>query len=184
MIPREDAYNLVKRYIRKDEVRKHSLAVEAIMRALARKLSRDEKAWGLTGLLHDIDCEYTSDDPPDHGVVAGQMLEGLLPEECLNAIKAHNYQHTSQTPITTMEKAIVAADAVSSLIIATALDTPSKKLSDVTLETLLEKFDDKSFARESDRRRISICYDLGITLREFLYMSLKAQQRIAEELGL
>ncbi|KAA0008942.1 MAG: HDIG domain-containing protein, partial [Thermoplasmata archaeon] len=136
MIAREDAYNLVKKYIRKENLIKHSLAVEAIMRAIARKLGRDENLWGLAGLLHDIDYEYTYDDPSEHGIVACQMLEGLLPEDGLNAIKAHNYQYTSYTPIRTIEKAIVAADAVSGLIIATALVMPSKKLADVKLETL------------------------------------------------
>jgi len=184
MIAREDAYNLVKKYIRKENLIKHSLAVEAIMRAIARKLGRDENLWGLTGLLHDIDYDYTYDDPSEHGIVACQMLEGLLPEDGLNAIKAHNYQYTSHTPIRTIEKAMVAADAVSGLIIATALVMPSKKLADVKLETLLKKFDDKSFARGSDRRKISICYDFGLTLREFLDLSLKALQEIADDLGL
>jgi len=184
MITREDAYNLVKKYIRKENLIKHSLAVEAIMRALARKLSKDENLWGLTGLLHDIDYEYTHEDPSEHGIVACQVLEGLLPQEGLNAIKAHNYQYTGHMPISTLEKALVAADSVSGLIIATALVMPSKKLADVKLETLLKKFDDKSFARGCDRRRISVCYDFGLTLREFLNISLKALQEISGDLGL
>ena len=184
MIVRDDALTLLRHYLKKENMIKHSLAVEAIMRALARKLSRDQELWGLTGLLHDLDYEYTSEDPHEHGVVTCQILEGLLPPEGMDAIKAHNYQYTGQTPVHTLEKALIAADAVSGLIIATALIIPSKKLADVKIETLLNKFDDKSFAKGCDRRRISICYDFGVTLREFLDLSLKALQGIASDLGL
>ncbi|HHH79355.1 MAG: HDIG domain-containing protein [Thermoplasmata archaeon] len=184
MIERDDALNLVKRYLKKENMVKHSLAVEAIMRELAKALERDEELWGLTGLLHDLDYEYTSEDPNEHGIVTCQVLEGLLPEEGLDAIKAHNYQYTGKTPIHTLEKALIAADAVSGLIIATALVMPSKKLADVKIETLLKKFDDKTFAKGCDRRRISICYDFGVTLRDFLQISLKALQGIASDLGL
>lgn len=184
MLSREDALNLIRRYIRKENVLRHSLAVEAIMRAVARKLSKDEELWGMVGLLHDLDYEYSADDPSEHGLTTCQILEGLLPEEGLNAIKAHNYKYTNQLPTRTIDKALLAADALSGLIIATALVMPSKKLKEVKLETLLKKFDDKSFAKGCDRRRISLCYDFGLTLREFLDISLKALQNISNDLGL
>lgn len=184
MITREEALAFLRKYIRNENLIKHSLAVEAIMRGLARRLGRDEEIWGLTGLLHDLDYEYTQDDPMEHGVVACEMLKGLVPEEILDAIKAHNYKYTSQVPTRSLEKALIAADAVSGLIIATALVMPSKKLSEVRVETLMKKFDDKSFARGADRRKISICYDFGIPLKEFLEISLKSLQAIADDLGL
>jgi len=184
MITREEALSFVKKYLRRDNLVKHSLAVEAIMRAVARRLGRDENLWGLTGLLHDLDYEYTQDDPTEHGIVTSQMLEGLLPNEALDAIKSHNYQYTSKTPVRSLDKALIAADAVSGLIISTALVMPNKKLAEVSVDTLLKKFDDKTFAKGCDRRKISICYDIGITLREFLDISLKALQEIADELGL
>ena len=184
MLSREDALNLIRRYLNDEKIIKHSLAVEAIMRAVARRLSEDENLWGLVGLLHDLDYEYTEDDPVEHGIVACQMLEGLLPKKGLNAIKAHNYKYTDQLPVRAIDKALIAADAVSGLIMATALVMPSKKLKEVKLETLLKKFEDKSFARGCDRRKISLCYDFGLTLREFLEISLKAMQSISDELGL
>ena len=184
MMTREDALNLMRRYLRKSNIVKHSLAVEAIMRAVAKRLSRDEELWGLVGLLHDLDYEYTADDPSEHGPMTCQILEGLLPEEGLNAIKAHNYKYTNQLPTRTIDKVLLAADAVSGLIVATALVMPSKKLKEVKLETLLKKFDDKSFARGCDRRKISLCYDFGLSLREFLDISLKALQNISNDLGL
>ncbi len=184
MITREDALTLVKKYLKRENLIRHSLAVEAIMRALARKLSRDETVWGLTGLLHDLDYEYTADEPQDHGIITCQILEGLMPQEALDAIKAHNYQYTEQMPIRSLDKALIASDAVSGLIIATALVMPSKKLADVKVDSLLKKFEDKSFAKGSDRRKISVCYDIGISLREFLDISLKAMQGISDSLGL
>lgn len=184
MITREEALAFLKKYIRNENLIKHSLAVEAIMRSLAKKLGRDEDIWGLTGLLHDLDYEYTQDNPMEHGLITCEMLKGLVPEDILDAIRAHNYRYTSQTPTRTLEKALIAADAVSGLIIAAALVMPSKKLSDVGVDTLMKKFDDKSFARGVDRRKISICYDLGIPLKEFLDISLKSLQSIASCLDL
>ena len=184
MITREEALALVRRYVKNEKLVKHSLAVEAIMRGLARRLGRDEEIWGLTGLLHDLDYEYTRDDPTEHGIITCEMLKGLVPNEILSAIRSHNYRHTSHLPAKTLDKALIAADAVSGLIVATALVMPSKKLSEVKVETLMEKFDDKSFAKGVDRSKISICYDFGIPLKEFLEISLKSLQSIAEDLGL
>ena len=184
MISREEALAFLEKYIKDEKLIKHSLAVEAIMRGLAKRLGRNEDIWGLTGLLHDLDYEYTRDDPVEHGIIACEMLKGLVPEEILDAIKAHNYKYTSQAPTRSLEKALIAADAVSGLIIATALVMPSKKLSEVRVETLMKKFDDKSFAKGVDRKEISMCYDFGIPLKEFLEISLRSLQAIADDLGL
>ena len=184
MIGRQQSFKLLNKYLKNENLIKHSLAVEAILREMAKKLNEDEEIWALTGLLHDLDYNYTKDEPEKHTTLTAQILEGLVPKEVINAVKSHNYQHTIQAPETSLDKSLIAADAVSGLIIATALIVPSKKLSDVELKTLINKFKDKSFARACDRRRIALCADVGIELNEFLKVSLNALNSIADTLGL
>ena len=184
MINREEAFVLLKKYLRNEKLIKHSLAVEAIMREMARKLGKDEELWGLTGLLHDLDYEYTEKEPEKHANVSAQILEGLLPEMGVDAIKSHNYRHTDHIPTTSIDKALIAADAVSGLVIAAALVMPSKKLSEVRVETLLNKHKDNSFAKGCNRSRIELCIDTGIDLQSFLALSLNALKGIADKLDL
>ena len=184
MLTREEAVKLLKKYLRNDKLIKHSIAVEAILRNMAIKLGKDEELWGITGLLHDLDYEYTCREPEKHANMSAQILDGLLPEYAVNAIKAHNYMHTDYIPTTSLDKALIAVDAVSGLIIATALVMPSKKLSEVKLDSLVTKYYDKSFAKGCNRNRIELCIDAGIDLEAFLSMSLMVLQSISEELGL
>jgi len=184
MLSREDGFRLLKKYLNNENLIKHSLAVEVILKETAKKLKEDEELWALAGLLHDLDYDYTKEDPEKHAVFSAQILEGLAPKEVVNAIKSHNYQHTMHTPETLLDKSLIAADAVSGLVIATALIVPSKKLSDVELKTLINKFKDKSFAKGCNRRRIALCADVGIELNEFLKVSLNALKSIADTLGL
>jgi len=184
MLNREDALRLVTKYLKDDRLIKHCYAVEAIMEKLGKRLGEDGELWGITGLLHDLDYEYTKDHPEKHANLTAQILDGLIPEDCANAIKAHNYMHTDYIPTNSLDKALIAADAVSGLIIAAALVMPSKKLSDVRLETLINKFKDASFAKGCNRKRIELCIDAGIELEPFLEMSLNALQDISDDLGL
>ncbi len=184
MINRTEAMTLLKRYVKTANLLKHSYAVEAILQNLARHLKEDEEVWGLTGLLHDLDYDQTKDMPHKHASVTADLLQDLLPEEAVHAIRAHNYQFTEQIPETIIDKALIAADAVSGLIIATALVMPSKKLSDVSLKTLLNKYKENSFATGCNRKRIELCSDCGIDLEEFLELSLKSLQGISKTLGL
>jgi len=184
MINRDEAFALLAKYLKGDKLLKHSMAVEAILLEMARKLDEDEKLWGLTGLLHDLDYEYTQGEPEKHANVSAQILEGLLPRDAVNAIKAHNYMHTEYIPTTNLDKTLIAADAVSGLIIATALVMPSKKLFEVKLKTLLDKFKDNSFARGCNRSRIGLCLDVGISQEMFLELSLNALKEISNELDL
>jgi hypothetical protein len=184
MIQREEAVKLLGKYIRTEKLLQHSLAVEAILRAMARQLHEDEELWGLVGLLHDIDFEYTKDEPEQHTLISAQLLEELLPSEGIDAIKAHNYKHTAHLPITALDRALIAADAVSGLVIATALVVPSKKLIDVKSETVMNKYLDKSFAARCDRKRIELCKDTGFELNKFLELSLIALQGIADKINM
>jgi len=184
MINRDESFALLGKYLKDDKLLKHSLAVEAILVKMARKFDEDERLWGLTGLLHDLDYEHTQGNPEKHAKVSAQILEGLIPRDAVNAIKAHNYMHTNYIPITNLDKTLIAADAVSGLIIATALVMPSKKLFEVELKTLLNKFRDNSFARGCSRNRIKLCLDIGISQEMFLELSLNALKEISDKLDL
>jgi putative nucleotidyltransferase with HDIG domain len=170
--------------LRTENLIKHSFAVEAILEDMAKKLGEDPQLWGLTGLLHDLDYDFTKNEPEKHSLITVKVLYDLLPLEAINAIRAHNYQYTAQIPQTYLDKSLIAADAVSGLIIAAALVMPSKKLSDVTPKTLLSKFKDKSFAAGCNRKRIELCEDMELELQTFLEMSLDSLKRISNLLGL
>ncbi len=184
MIDRNEALLLLNRYLKNKNLLKHSYAVEAIMKATAKQLSKNTKLWGQVGLLHDLDYEYTEGNPQKHANVSAQLLNGLLPEKAINAIKAHNYTHTDYVPTTSIDKGLLAADAVSGLIIATALVMPHKTLEEVRLQTLKRKIKDTSFAKGCDRKKIQLCTDIGITLDDFLLLSLKSLQNISDTLNL
>ncbi|RZN38578.1 MAG: HDIG domain-containing protein [Methanophagales archaeon ANME-1-THS] len=185
MISIEEARELLEREIENDALRKHMLAVSAIMAALADKLAIadvDKEKWALVGLLHDLDYERTSDNFRQHGLVTAGLLTGKLPEECLEAIKAHNEQ-TGSEPSSVMATALIAADAVSGLIVPTALMMPSRRLADVHVTSLTKKYNDKSFARTVDRAAIMRCVELGLERNEFFELALTALQKISAELG-
>ena len=184
MLSRTEALTLLNKYLKNKNLRKHSFAVEAILKGMAVKLHEDEDIWALTGLLHDVDYEFTKENPEKHATMSADILKDMLPDEATDAIKAHNYKHTMQIPQTSLDKALIAADAVSGLIIATALVMPSKKISDVKLKTLLNKYKDKSFAAGCNRKRIDLCTDIGLELDSFLDLSLDALKNISNELEL
>ena len=180
----DEALRLIRENVSNQKIILHMIAVSAIMRALAKYLQKDEQLWELVGLLHDIDYEKTRSDPKRHGIEAESLLREKVSEEVIHAIKAHNFENTGVNPETDMEKALIAADAVSGLIIATALVMPNKKLKEVRVETLEKKFKQKDFARSVNRDRIKFCEQIGIPLRKFFEISLKALQEISDELGL
>ncbi|MCD6402835.1 MAG: HDIG domain-containing protein [Candidatus Aenigmarchaeota archaeon] len=181
---REEALELVKQNIKNQNLFKHVLAVEAIMKELAKRFGEDEELWGLVGLLHDLDYEKTMDEPMKHGLLTAEMLKGKVPEEVLNAIRSHNHEYTGFKPQTRMDKALIAADAISGLIVACALVMPDKKLSSVKVKTVKKKFKQKDFARRVNRENIRMCEEIGLSLEEFFELALKALQRISDELDL
>jgi len=181
---REEAQTLVRSNVKSRNIFRHMLAVEAIMRALAEHLGEDEDMWGLTGLIHDIDYEKTADNFKEHGILAQKILKSRVPREVLRAILAHNYENTGVKPETTLDKALIAADAISGLIVACALVMPSKSVMDVKLRTVKRKFKDKDFARGADRKRIIMCEELGIPKEKFFEIALKAIQKVSKDLGL
>jgi len=184
LLTREEALGLVKKNVTKRNVVFHMLAVEAIMRSVAKHLGENEDEWGLIGLLHDIDYEKTETTPEKHSLMAEEILKGLIPDELIKSIKTHNFHHTGVIPETKMEKALIASDAVSGLLVACALVMPSKKLADVKVETVVKKFKDKDFARGAERERILVCEEIGIPREKFFEIALDGLKSIASEIGL
>ena len=184
MLSRADALRLLEENVRDKKIILHMIAVGAIMKEVARYFGEDEELWELVGLLHDIDYERTKNDPSKHGLVAEELLGSLVSEEVLRAIKSHNYENTGVEPKTRMEKALIASDAVSGLIIACALVMPSKKLEEVKVETVKKKFKQKDFARRVSRERILFCEEIEIPREKFFELALNALKEISGELGL
>lgn len=181
---REEALNLVKEKIKNENLVKHCLAVEACMRALAEKFGEPSDKWALAGLLHDIDYEETKDNPEKHSLNGAKMLEELgLDKEIVEAVKTHNEMH-GIAPESKMAKALYSVDPLTGLIVASVLVLPSKKISDLTPENVLNRFKEKAFARGANREIINKCLDLNLDLKEFVEICLKAMQGIAGELGL
>jgi len=188
MMNREEALRLIKQNITKGNLIKHMFAVEAIMRKCAEFLKEngedvDVEKWTLLGLIHDIDFEKTP-EPEKHCTVAAEILQGKVDEEIIRAIKAHNFENLGVQPESKMEYCLIAADAISGLIIAAALILPSKKLNDVKIESISKKFKKKDFARMCSRENMLYCEKVGIPKEKFFEISLKALQEISDSLGL
>ncbi len=180
----EEAKEFIKQNVGNKKIILHMLAVAAIMRELAEYFGEDAEKWELTGLLHDIDYEKTKENPERHGLEAENILKNKVPPEVIQAIKAHNFEYTGIKPETRMEKALIAADAVSGLIIASALVMPHKKLEEVRIKTLENKFKQKDFARNIRRERIIFCEDISLPREKFFEIALNALRKISRELGL
>ncbi|MFW5991744.1 MAG: HDIG domain-containing metalloprotein [Halanaerobiaceae bacterium] len=181
---REKAYKLIKENLKQENLVKHCLAVEAVMRKLAEYFNEDVARWGLAGLLHDIDYEKTADEPERHSLVGGEMLEEMgLDEDIVYAVKAHNGVHELPRK-NKMDKALYACDPLTGLIVAAALIHPDKKLNSLDTEFVLNRYGEKSFARGADRDVIASCSEMGLELEEFIALSLSAMQDISDKLGL
>ena len=179
---REEAFQLLKTHLKNKNLIKHSLAVEACMRALAKEFNEDVEKWGLAGLLHDIDYEMTEKNPERHGIEAMNILVDCdLDPDILRAIKAHAGNTECQSK---MDWAIYSVDPLTGLIVAATLMHPSKKLQQVDLGFLKRRYKEKSFARGAKREVIEEIEKTGLDLDELISLSLKAMQDIDKELGL
>lgn len=188
---REEAYEELTSLIKNPNLIKHHLAAEAVMRALYRKFNAksldpaQEERWGMVGLLHDADYELTKDQPERHTLELEKLLGNKLDEGMMHAIKSHNFARTGVEPNSTLDWSIYACDELTGLIIASALVHPDKKLKSLTSDFVLNRFKESSFAKGADRKQIKACEEhLGIPLKEFVEINLKAMQGISQDLGL
>jgi putative nucleotidyltransferase with HDIG domain len=179
------ALELIDQYIKNENLKKHLFAVENLMRHLARKFNENEDLWALAGLLHDLDWDITKETPEKHPLIAIEILkkEGF-PEEINSAILKHHPMHGLK-PETSIEKALYSAEEMTGLVTAIALVMPSKKLKEVTVERILKKFKEPSFAKGVNRSVILEAEELlGLKLEELAEITLKAMQEISDKLGL
>ena len=183
-IDRNQAWSLLCEYTQSESLRKHMLAVEACMRAYARKFGEDENKWGITGLLHDFDYEkYPT--PAEHPFVGNKILEERgYPEDVRRAIMSHaDYSGVKRE--SKMEKTLYACDEISGFITASTLVKPSKSLAEVEAKSVRKKMKDKAFARSVNRDDImNGAADLGVDLEEHIAFCIEAMKGIAAELGL
>jgi putative nucleotidyltransferase with HDIG domain len=181
---REEALDSIEANIENENLIKHMLATEAIMRALARGLGEDEEEWGLTGLLHDIDMELTEGDMNIHSKLGADLARDLGASEAMaHAILCHNETHGIPRE-TKLDKALFCADPLTGLITAAALVRPDKKLAGLEAKSVIKKFKQKSFAAGVNREQISLCSEIGLEFDEFIELGLEAMQGIASDLGL
>jgi putative nucleotidyltransferase with HDIG domain len=186
---REEAWELVNEYTDGQNLIRHMLAVEASMRAYARKYGEDEDLWGTVGLIHDFDYErYPDLSAEGHPVVGARVLrERGWPEEVVRAVLAHAAEYTGEEPESQMEKALVAVDELTGFLVAVALVRPSKDIRDVTkIRSVKKKWKDRAFAAAVNREEIEqACRNLGVDLwTEHVPLVLEAMKGIAPELRL
>jgi putative nucleotidyltransferase with HDIG domain len=181
---REEAQGILDEWMSDENLKKHCYAVEAAMRAYAGRLGGDEEQWGVVGMLHDFDYERYP-DLENHPFKGVEFLRGKgYADELLDAVLAHA-EHTNVQRDTDLKKAIYAVDELTGLIVAVALTRPSKKLADVTVDSVLKKWKEKAFARGVDRKMIEKgAEELDVPLREHVEVVLKAMQDISDKLGL
>ena len=184
-ITRDEALKLMKEYLKAENLQKHSLATEVIMRKLAHKMGEDEELWGIVGLLHDLDYEETKDDMPHHTLRTEEILKGKgVVKEITDAIKGHNADNLGDTREKPIEHALTCAECITGMVVATTLVYPDKKLSSVKPKSIIKRMKQKEFARSVNREYIRECEKIGIPLEEFAELSLDAMREISDELGL
>jgi putative nucleotidyltransferase with HDIG domain len=181
---RESAWCLLCEYTQSESLRKHMMAVEACMRAYARKFGEDEEKWGITGLLHDFDYEkYPT--PQEHPFVGNKILEERgYSDEMRRAILSHA-EYSGVPRESMMEKTLFACDELAGFVTATALVKPSKSLAEVDAKSIRKKMKDKAFARSVSRDDITKgAAEMGVDLDEHITFCIEAMKAVATELGL
>ena len=184
---RDEAYALLCEWVQSDSLRKHMLAVEASLRAYARHFGEDEELWGITGLLHDLDYERfadMSDTVNGHPRTELRLFaERGYPPELIHAVEAHA-TFLGPPRVTRLDKALLACDELTGLIMAAAYVRPDRDIRNVQLSSLKKKWKDKAFTAAIDRKEnMEFIEELGVPFDEHVERVLAAMQGIAEELG-
>lgn len=181
---RNDAWCLLTEFTQSESLRKHALAVEACVRAYARKFGEDEELWGIVGLIHDFDYEkYPSAE--EHPYKGNAILaERGWPENVRRAIMSHA-EYTGVSRDSKLEKTLFACDELAGFLTAAALVKPNKSIAEVDAKSVRKKMKDKAFARSVNRDDIvNGAADLGVDLDEHITFCIEAMKAVAAELGL
>lgn len=181
---RQGAWELVCQYTASDSLRKHMLAVEAAMRAYARRFGEDESTWGIVGLLHDFDYERWP-DPPDHPLQGAAILaERGYPQHVIYAIKSHADYLTDCPRVSPLDKTLYACDELAGFITAVAKVRP-EGIHGLKASSVKKKLKQKSFAAAVRREDIAGgAADLGVDMDEHIQFVIDAMAAIAAELDL
>ncbi len=181
---RGSAFELLKKYNRSESLIKHALAVEGVMRYMARKYGEDEEKWGIIGLIHDLDYELY---PDQHCAMTKQILEeNNWPDEYIRAVLSHGWGLvTDVEPVSLLEKTIFAVDELTGLVVTSALVRPSRSVLDMEARSVKKKWNDKRFAAGVDRSVIEKgAAMLGISLDELISDCIMGMREVAGEIGL
>ena len=181
---RAEAYELLTQYNKSENLIKHALAVEGVMRYMARKRGEDEEKWGVIGLIHDLDYEQF---PELHCRKSEEILkESGWPEEYIRAVVSHGWGICADVePHSDLEKVLFAIDELTGLVVTTALVRPSKSVMDLAAKSVRKKWKDKRFAAGVDRSIIEKgAKMLGVEVTELITDTIMGMRDVAEEIGL
>ena len=181
---RDEAYGLLTEYNKNESLIKHALAVEGVMRYVARKRGEDEGKWGIIGLVHDLDYEQF---PNEHCRKSEEILKAHdWPEEYIRAVVSHGWGICSDVePQTDLEKVLYTIDELTGLVVTTALVRPSKSVLDLKAKSVKKKWKDKRFAAGVDRSIIERgAQMLDIDLTELITDTIMGMREVAEDIGL
>lgn len=184
MMTRDEGLKFLKTKLTNKNLLKHCYACEVVMKYLAAHFGEDQDKWAMAGLLHDIDYDITKDDLARHSLLGAEILEEAgLPVDVVQAVRVHNEMHGIPR-VSLMDKCLYSTDPVTGLIVAGALIKPEKKIAAIDVDFLVKRYHEKAFARGANRQTMAACSEFGMTLEEFLAISLEAMQSISKELGL
>lgn len=184
-LSRDAAEKLVREHITQTNLINHSLAAEAVLRAMAERLGEDVEQWGLAGLLHDLDSESHPDLEEHTKETVRLLTEKGVDGEIIEAIRLHNLTaHPGEQRTTHLQHALAAGETITGLVVAAALVRPEKQLAAVKAKSVKKRFKEKAFARGANREIIAECEEIGIPVPELCEMSLVAMQSIAKQIGL
>jgi lysyl-tRNA synthetase class 2 len=180
---REEALNILKRYVKSDSLLKHSLASAAVMEGLAEYFNQDIDIWYITGLLHDLDFENVSFER--HGLETEEILKSYnIDKNILHAIKAHNEEYTGVSRNNSFDIALTAAESITGLISATALIMPEKKVEFVKTESVIKRMAKKDFARNVNRDSIRLIEKIDLPLEKFVEIAMDSMKKYSSSLGI
>ncbi|MCD6200283.1 MAG: HDIG domain-containing protein [Bacteroidales bacterium] len=181
---REEAWKLFRQYNKSDSLTRHALAVEGVMRYMARKNGEDEEKWGIVGLVHDLDYEMY---PDQHCKKTEEILRSQgWPEEYIRAVVSHGWGIvTDVKPESLMERTLYAVDELTGLVVTSALVRPSRSVLDMKAKSVKKKWKDKRFAAGVNRSVIEKGAEmLGVELTDLITDTIMGMREVAEEIGL
>ncbi len=183
-LSRDEAWNLFCEWTDSESLRRHVLAVEAGMRAYARRFGEDEEVWGITGLLHDLDYERFP-APETHGAIgADELARRGYPDEIVHAVRSHN-DALGIPRVSRLDHLVYACDELAGFLVAVALMRPSRRMADVEPSTVRKRMKDKAFARAVPREMLLAgAEEIGLDFDEHVARMVRYLSVVGPQLGL